>query len=880
DLPTYVFDRERYWLQAADGTGDVTAVGLDRSEHPLLGAIVVLPEAAGVVATSRLSVAAQPWLADHAVSGDVLVPGTALVEIAARAGHEVGHPVIDELVIESALVLPAQGGVQVQVVVGAEDGTGRRPVGVHSRAAATSPWTRHVTGFLTAEANRPDYDFTVWPPAGAEPVEVDGFYDNLAAAGYDYGPSFQGLRAVWRRGEEIFAEIELPDAVRATAGSYGVHPALLDVALQVTNFGPLPKVAEGEVLLPFAWNSVAQHAWGASALRVRTTPSGPDGVSVETADHTGAPVASIGSLVLRASVPQRRNGLDSLFQLDWVDVPTTRGATLDPQTVVVDLTAADEQGDPTVRARDLVGRALAAIQARLDGTAPVVVVTRNANGYGDPAADAVWGLVRSAQTENPGRFVLVDLDDKEDSRALIAAAVGAGEPQLAIRAGKVSAPRLAHAPAGDTERRLDPDGTVLITGGTGVLGMVVARHLVRAHDARNLVLLSRQGPDAAGAAQLVEELAGFGARVRVVACDITDRAALAEVVASSRPTAVVHVAGVLDDGVLAAQTTDRLDAVFAPKADAAWHLHELTKDSDLDAFVLFSSGAGVFGSAGQANYAASNAFLDGLAALRHAQGLPALSLAWGLWAQTSALTGTLDEADRNRMARGGTLAMSTVEALDLFDAALSSDAATLVPVKLDLAHLRRRAAEGDEVAPVLRGLVRARRKASAPATRSLAQQLPTMPRVEQQRALLELVRGSAAAVLGHADASLLAAEQAFKDVGFDSLTSVELRNRLTEATGLRLPATLVFDHPTPGELAEWLLTRLVPDAEPPSVLDELTRLESLLSHDFDEAARGEVVRRLRSLTAKCELDGPGGVDLDAATDDEIFQLADAELGLS
>ncbi|MEU7385056.1 MULTISPECIES: type I polyketide synthase, partial [unclassified Streptomyces] len=874
DLPTYPFQHERYWLHRP------TTAGRNTTGHPLLETAVVLPDSGGVVCTGRLSAGAQPWLADHVVSGAVLVPGTAFVEMVVRAGDEVGFPVVDELVIESPLVLPEGGAVHTQVVVGAEDGTGRRPVGVHSRADASAPWERHVSGFLVPEEAAPGFELRVWPPEGAETVEIGDFYGGLAQAGYEYGPAFQGLRAVWRRGEEIFAEIELPASLHEGVDAYGVHPALLDVALQATNFGTLPETREGELLLPFAWNAVALHAVGASSLRVSARPSGPDGVSVRVADHTGAPVASIGALVLRATAFARPRTTDSLFHVDWVGIPATGDTSWDPRDIVLDLTA-DLSGDAPARARELTGRAIEAVRARQDDAARLVVLTRN--GETDPAAGAVWGLIRAAQSENPGRFVLADVDEHKDSWRLLPGAVRTGEPQVAVRGGVAFAPRLARATADPRSGMLGQDGTVLITGGTGTLGALAARHLVREHRVRDLLLVSRRGPDAPGATELVTELTELGAVVRVVACDVADRDALAAVIASARITAVVHTAGAVDDGVVSALTPERVDAVLRPKADAAWHLHELTAHLDLSAFVLFSSGAGVFGSAGQASYAAANAFLDALAALRRSQGLPALSLAWGLWEQRSELTGRLQAADLDRLSRGGTLPMSSEEGLALFDATLSADHAVLVPTRLDLGALRRRAASGDEVAPLLRGLVRSRRRATTPNEDSLAQRLSGRSAAEQARLLLELVLRGAAEVLGHSRAGSLASDQAFRDIGFDSLTAVELRNRLAEATGVRLPATLVFDHPSPIALAERLRTELVPNAaaDVPSVLSELARLEEQFSVDaFDEEFRAEVVLRLRTLTAKWETGEPGGIDLASATDDDIFRLADDELGLS
>ncbi|MHA4820377.1 type I polyketide synthase, partial [Streptomyces aculeolatus] len=355
-------------------------------------------------------------------------------------------------------------------------------------------------------------------------------------------------------------------------------------------------------------------------------------------------------------------------------------------------------------------------------------------------------------------------------------------------------------------------GTVLITGGTGDLGAMTARHLVSRHGARHLLLVSRRGPDAPGAEALAAELTGLGAAVTLTACDIADREAVAELLAAvpeEHPlTAVIHTAGVLDDGILASLTPDRYDRVFRPKADAAWHLHELTAASDLKAFVLFSSAAGTFGSPGQANYSAANAFLDALAAHRRAAGRPALSLAWGLWEQSDGITGQLDDADRARMARSGLEPIAPDDGLALLDASLAlTEQPVVVPVRLDMAAVRAGVRSG--MAPaLLRGLVPAapRRTKAAPGSPSaLAQRLAGLPDAEQDRLVLDLLRTEMSTVLGFGSATdEVDTGRGFLELGFDSLMTVELRNRLNAVTGLRLPATALFDYPTPVALARHL----------------------------------------------------------------------------
>ncbi len=419
---------------------------------------------------------------------------------------------------------------------------------------------------------------------------------------------------------------------------------------------------------------------------------------------------------------------------------------------------------------------------------------------------------------------------------------------------------------------------MLITGGTGGLGRVFARHLV-ARGARKLLLLSRRGPAAEGVDELVAKLAG--ADVRVVACDVSDRDALAAVLAGVPDlTAVVHTAGVVDDGVLASQSPERLETVFAPKLDAAWHLHELA--GDVAGFVLFSSVAGTIGTPGQANYAAANAFLDALAAHRIARGRSGLSLAWGAW--DTGMTGDLTDADRERMVRGGMPPLNAEQGTELFDRAVASATAHLVPVRVDLPTLRTRG----ELPWLLRPVGRPGRRSAAAgpdraAAADLRGQLASMRESEQERTLLSLVRNQVSAVLGH-PAEQVGAGLEFRELGFDSLTAVEFRNRLTAATGLTLSATVVFDYPTPAGLAAHLRAELAPaPAAATSLPDELDRLEELVAAGTaGEFAEADVAARLRRLLAKISDAEPDGEDvserLDAASTDEVFAFIDHELG--
>ncbi|WP_338492375.1 SDR family NAD(P)-dependent oxidoreductase [Streptomyces sp. SJL17-4] len=1269
-LPTYAFQRERYWLTARGTEG---AAG-----HPLLGPAVELAESGQVVLTARLGRRTHPWLADHAVLGSVLLPGTAFLELAARAGSQTGTPRVAELTLLAPLVIPEEGRTEVQVVVAAPGDDGQRTLTVHARTetpdGAVEPWTLHATGALAPHDGAPT-NAAGLPSAEAEPLAVDGCYDELATAGYAYGPVFQGLRAAWRHGTDLVAEVALPPSV-TDAASYGLHPALLDAALH-----PIVMTALDDGnrrLLPFSWHGVTVRQPGARAARVVITTTGPDAVSLTLLDESRAVVAEVEELVLRpvsdeVAVPR------SLHRLDWIPAtvagePSPSAAALGsvdlgvgplhadlaalgqaldaglpaPAVVFVPLADLGVSGDATgagaltdgagAGSRTAVHHALALLQEWLAddrlGDSRLVLVTRaavatTADADVDPDLAAVWGLARSAQTENPGRVGLLDVESATDCRTALplitaeqqlavrgeellvpmlgrATADGSlvppagvnawrlgvrdrgtldhlalepcpealapladGEVRIAVRAAGVnfrdvlntlglypgdpgllglegagvvtevgpgvtgldvgdrvmglfsgafgpvvvadhrrvavmpadwsfaqaaSAPIvfltayhalvdlagltagervLIHAAAGgvgmaavqlarhlgaevygtagpgkwdalrslgldgtnlassrtldfesvfatategrgmdvvlnslagefidaslrllpnggrfvemgktdlrDPERvaadhpgvnygffdllqepteriaelltdvlrllssgaltplplstwdvrrapeafrhvsqarhigkvvltlpaALDPDGTVLVTGATGALGGLVARHLVTEHGARRLLLVSRRGPDAPDAQELASELTELGAEVTLAACDTADREALAQLLTDVRLTAVVHAAGVLDDGVITALTPERLDTVLAPKATAARNLHELTADHDLAAFVLFSSVMGVIGGAGQGNYAAANSYLDALAQHRRAQRLPALSLAWGMWADTAGrpgaagMAGSLSEADRGRLARTGLAPIDRTEGLALLDAALRMDAAALVPAPLDRATL---GALGTQLPTVLRDLApaaprpdRATATAAAPTTATLRDRLAALGQAEREEMLLDLVRVQTAAVLGRSSASGIPADRSFKDMGCDSLTLVELRNRLQTSVDLRLPATFLFNYPTPIAVVAHLHTELAPaetdavasgDAKAVPGLVELDGLEAALAElpdDTQDDVRDEIVQRLQALVARVPAQRTQSDDKDlaarveSASVDELLAFIDSEL---
>ena len=999
-LPSYAFQRTRYWLEASQvPTGEVSSIGQASAEHPLLGASVALAGGEEWLFTGRLSLRTHRWLADHVVMGGALLAGTGLLELVLRAGKEVGCGCVRELTLQAPLVLPEENGVHVQVRVGEPDESGCRPVGVYSRPEESEDgwlgepcWTCHAEGVLASDglvSGETDDVLTMeeWPPADSEPLDIGGLYESLAAAGLEYGPVFRGLSAVWRRGPELFVEASLPEEHCDEAQSFALHPALLDAVLHALGIDSVSS-PQGASRIPFSWNGVKLHAVGASTLRGRLSPAGVDTVSLVLTDESGALVATIGSLVLRSLSPQQLEdilgeGSKHLFKLDWVKATLTPvlggaahgvavldvtgrglshqlqrigwhptvyrdltalleaidGGAAFPETVVAncaadaDAAAIGEQAiqgeqaktsEGTLRAEHMAApcedsseaahvparRALTLIQPwvadeRLSNSR-LAFVTQGALAAVDGdrlagiAQAPLWGLVRSAQLEHPERFALIDLDGLEASWRVLPSALASSEPQLALRDGAAFIPRLAHAPASteasslgagataDRESSFDPMRTALITGGTGALGALLARHLVRAHGVRSLILTSRRGRDAPGAAELEADLSALGASVRLVACDVADREqlrVLLEAVPAEYPLgAVVHTAGLLDDGVIHALTSERIDRVLAPKVDGALHLHELTEQMDLSAFILFSSVAATFGSPGQANYAAANAFLDALAGYRRMRGLSAVSIGWGPWDDTGGMAAGLTASDRSRMARAGLGVLSHEQGLELFDAACASGGTVQLPLILDMGELRAQARTGLAVPSVLKGLVRAPMHHKAAGRSSSRLLLSEVSESERSRIALALTLAQVAAVLGYASAEAIDPKQAFKELGFDSLAAVELRNRLSVEIGLQLPATLAFDYPTSTAVAQLLLDELDrhQQGSAASLEEEMAELEQRLSKiAAHEEQRSEVAARLGAFLSKLS-EGPDSPpedeDVRSATAEQVFDLIDRELG--
>ncbi|MCC2275219.1 type I polyketide synthase [Streptomyces sp. ET3-23] len=952
-LPTYPFQRQRFWLTPAPSStpsAAARAIGAEYGDHPLVGAVLTLPDEDSWVLSGRLSLESHPWLADHVVQAKRLLPATVFLELALRAAREAACACVEELVLQAPLVFPERGAVQLRTTVGAADTAGRRSLHISSRAEDTGTageWIRHAIAVLGPEAAVPASSSAPWPPADADEVDSSDIHDLFAAHGVEYGPAFRGLTAAWRRDGEAFAVAEAPEAIRSETSLFALHPALLDGALHALSLC-LPDGA-GQAL-PFSWTRVTLHAPGASALRVHLSRIGEREIAVTARDNTGQAVLTAASLAMRPIEQTRSDALahEALFRLTWseqllpaaspdtaswavlgdltngllADAPFTRthpdlaslATALDGGASAPDIVIAptpvgpSHHGELPTAIHTTAHQVLALVQdwladarfahARLVVLTSGAVATRTGEDICDLPAAALWGLLRSAQNEHPQRFTLLDLDDHPASSSILARALATAEPQLAIRAGALFAPGLTRAaPNSATPTGKPPmnqNGTVLITGGTGALGGLLARHLVTRHDVRHVLLVSRQGAKAPGAERLERELVTLGASVTLAACDISDRQAVARILAAipaEHPlTAVIHMAGTLDDGVLANLTPERCDSVLRAKADGAWHLHDLTRHHNLAAFILYSSIAGILGNAGQGNYAAANTFLDALAHHRAAHGLPAQSLAWGWWRDVG-MAARLKDEDSQRIDHLGLAPMPAADALMLFDTALGSAEPAVVPARLDLTTLRSRH-EPSAVPPALRNLVHGRTKAphnnhtAAARAVTLHQELAGLDEDGRRAVLLDLIRRTTATALGHR--SDIAADIGFRALGIDSLTAIVLRNHLASVTGLGLPSTLVFDHPTPTALARHLDEVLLHTTASPAtqITAWLDKLDAAFSATApDETARATGLHHMRELLKKYgSSKGPAPAPehnlvqaLEEAADTELFDFIEEEL---
>ncbi|MGW6296419.1 SDR family NAD(P)-dependent oxidoreductase, partial [Streptomyces sp. NPDC055058] len=874
-LPTYPFQRRRYWLDP------IADRAVHRGEHPLLSAGIGLADSAGVVATGCLSTRAQPWLAELPTGGGTLVAASVLTDLALHTGRTLGAHRLTELHVDEPLPLPGTGETEIQTVTEAAPGEQRWTFALYARphdpdadlTDESRPWTRHAHGTLATHADSADAKAPeAWPPPGASPVDLHELYGALDLRA-DEAP--HTLTAAWRLGDEVFAEAALPETKAAEAARFAVHPALLDGALVATGAlgRPVPHLV--------SWSDLTLHANAATHVRLHVVARSETEATLTLLDGSGAPVLTARGVTAlpfdpdRLPATTRQRGSD-LYTVTWSPVDTaaattrqdlstahhtpdellaalseeadTEADTSFPDLVVLPWEASDAGADmdvaaavhtATFRALNLLHRWLADPRA---AGARLLVLTRGAAAaldgetVTDLTAAAVRGLLKSAASEHPGRILLLDADTTPTDEEL-QDAVRHGDDELVLRDGQLFAANLSLAPdpvehasgvavpvegasgvappVGQISGVTFPvDHTVLITGGTGSVGSAVARHLVTRHGVRHLLLVTRRGTQAPRAAELTAELTALGARTTVAACDVADRAALAEVINDLPPAhplgAVVHAAGTLDDGVITSLTHDRLATVLRPKVDAAVNLHEATRDLDLSAFVLFSSAAATFAGPGQGNYVAANAFLDAYATRLRAQGRPALSIAWGLWEADSTMTRDRTDAAHHRATRNGIGALPTKDALDLFDRALAHAGSTPLPLRLDRVALRRAA---DRLPPLLRTLAGrpALRTAAMPSTRTGSPLgLNALPEARRRDAVGELVRTALATVLGHTPGTQISAGTPFKQLGLDSLTALELRNSLSQVTGTPLPATLVFDHPTPDAVTEFLLEELAP----------------------------------------------------------------------
>jgi acyl transferase domain-containing protein/NADPH:quinone reductase-like Zn-dependent oxidoreductase/acyl carrier protein len=1192
ELPTYAFQRRRYWLGISGGMGDPGSFGQETFEHPLLGAKVSLARDDSWLFTGRLSLQDQRWLNDHAVLDTVVFAATGFIELALSVGVELGAETIEELTFEMPLILSEEPVAQLQATASEADEKGRRRLAIYSRPQRPAdeeqaPWTRHASGTMAPSevqgTDRGGIADATWPPANATPLETASLYARFVELGYEYGPAFQGLRSVWRLGEEAVGEVALGPEQAREAASYNVHPALLDSALHVALGVALATQPPNHLVVPFCVRGVRARIRGASSMRVRLGAVGEDALRMVGVDDAGAEVVTIQSLATRsieASGLRGDGGLahDSLFTVAWTPLRapvSTEGmfrcVTLGelhlaavsehyadlgelaraidagaptPDAVFVEATPGAPDGAVATHARLAVQQVLELLQAWLSdprwGSTKLALVTHGAVAIDnreipDLVASSVLGLLRSAQSEHPGRFMLLDFELGVEPEVDWPALLASGEGQLASRAHGIYAPRLlrsegasrlhppdgpwrlgvtqkgtleglalvanptaqaplrenqlrvavhacglnfrdvlialdvypgeaplgseaagvvtevgpgvedlavgdrvmglfndAFAPLAIAERSViarvpagwkltdaaatpiafltayyalvdlaelrsgetvlihagaggvgmaavqiaraigaevlstasrtkwaaleelgidrehlassrdldfrerfsavtegrgvdvvlnalagdfidasldllgrggrfvemgkadlrDPEQlgaghegtryvsfdvteagpqrlrevfsevlslfesgalrplpvrswdirnaptafrylreghnvgkvvltvppaadtprTVLVTGGTGALGSLVAHHLASKHGVHHLLIASRHGASAPGAQELQDELSVLGCKAEIVSCDVGDREQLEQLLSSipsERPLrGVIHMAGVLSDGVIETLSKEQVESVMRPKVDGAMHLHELTSDYELDQFVLFSSGAATLGTLGQGNYAAANAFLDALAHWRRARGLCAQSLAWGLWLQAAGVgMGGLEDVDRTRLSRIGIDALSPSDGLELLDAAQAIDEPFLVPAHLNLSVLRGHARNG-LLPPLLERLVRAPVQRKTVTKGSLAVRVSGAPEGDRDAVVLEAVCGVAAVVLGHESAEAIDPEIPFKDLGFDSLAAVELYNYLCQATGLQLPTTLGFDYPTPLAIAGYLRARM------------------------------------------------------------------------
>ncbi|KAH8678482.1 hypothetical protein BX600DRAFT_532408 [Xylariales sp. PMI_506] len=864
DLPVYAFQRRKFWLpykpllpvesmDAAVTKSQVQDVVASRLNHGVLLSATSIPGTSSIVCSGFLSTTRQPWLYDHVIGGQLIVPATVFAELALRAGQECAESseseqmILDELIIMAPLALPldeedGEREFQVQVVIGEsqdEESSTRRSVGVYSRpngAATQSDWTQHATGTLKlASLLNPG---TVTLTNGTDPtsadseVDISTAYAVLADIGINYGPIFQGVRAIWRQHDnELLVQIDPPRNQSQKSG-FVLHPALLDAALHAPILAAPEKVSGGTIRLPFSLQGIQVFANSSSSsgpILARIRDLDDDRLSVTlTNKSTGALVAEVSEVMLRAFQPAAVVG--DLYSLKWTELkPTdTSGLPIPDDIVFVQGSRSGDAADVPETVHAAVAEALRNVQewrakkAHASVSGPLIFVTEKATLSPDidVVSAAVWGFVRSAQAEFGGEnIVLIDLDGTDESQLALSRALAAKHEVISVQGGKVMSPMLnkeSPIPGTYTPTTLDVSGTVLITGGTGGLGVILSRHVLRSHGARNLLLVSRSGIEAPGARDLLAELSSQdAATVRIEACDVSDRAQLAALLERNREyppiTAIIHCAGVVDDGLLSSQTTERVSRVLRPKVEAAWNLHQLAPDT-VRSFVLYASFVGILGNEGQAAYAAGNSFLNALARLRVAQGQPALSLAWGPWANDVGMAaGNKLVVPNDRVANAQPF--TDQQGLQLFDRALQTSESVLVPLLLRGPF---------PMVPSAGTISKANKTTAKGEAKSGAvwrKKLAAVPPESRHDTLLSLVRDEIAAVLGYQSQDMLP-DEPLSDLGFDSFTSVTISTRMRVLTGFRdLSVTLALDYDTPQALVQYLLDRLNAEPEPGVDLD-------------------------------------------------------------
>ncbi|MFW0788679.1 SDR family NAD(P)-dependent oxidoreductase [Gordonia sp. CPCC 205333] len=826
-LPTYAWDERSYWKRAPAYSAPAS-LSAGSPGAPLLDSAVHLAYSNATLFSGRISPDRQTWIADHAVSGIAVLPGTAYIDIALAALRESGATAISELTLHSPLAFGTDNRErEIQAHVADVDGLGQRLLRIHSRTIG-SQWELCAEGVLDHSAatvvDPAPREFAIWPPIGARSVDLTDAYDILWNRGYEYGQRFRGLSALWQRGETLYAELRVPEGLSETDYST-LHPAILDSALHA-----LALVSEGKIDVPYSWSGVRylgpddNRLAAGDRLRVilhRTTDE--NSVRLILGDSAGRVVADVDSLVVRAISAHallESIGETAVFETRWREADSTapqEPVALTPVEVIA-IPAVDPAQSPE-RAIKNTREVLEKLNSSLaQSDSNIVVVTANAVGTGgdagadgiNPNAAAVWGLIRSAQNEYPGRITLVDTDGSVSDQSVVQGASRyGGGAQLAAHAGTWLIPEVVRAPrSNDARDRLAPlGGTAVVTGGTGGLGRLFSRHLVERHGVERVISLSRRGPDAPAAADLRKELEALGAQVEIVSCDIADSGQLSAVlrgISGDRPlTAVVHTAGGLADAVVTDIDDDDLEQAFRAKAVGAWNLHELTREiATLREFVLFSSFAGVIGSAGQAAYAAANTYLDALAERRVQIGLPARSLAWGLWDAPSDLTGGLSDADTARLARIGIGTISPETGTFLFDEVIKGEQTSAIPALIDPSTIL---ASGTYHSVLFDRWDR--RTPAHAAGAPPAQAASTSPTsVEDTVDLVSELLGSVLNLRG--GHTSIGTEEVLPDLGLDSLGAIELRNKIHARTGVRLSATAAFEYRTVADLADHLYSKI------------------------------------------------------------------------